>query len=140
LRWDENKKQGAYAGQKVYDHTRADHSHSRSTAPAPAAFSVASPTRANKLLAHDPLPMALRPAQRPQPPPALDALDAWTADQYQEQYVRQEPSVAPHPVAAPAQTQRRLAQELQERHAADASEEHIFGKSTAASILKTRPW
>ena len=166
LRWDENKKQGAYAGQKVYDHTRANHSRSlegprggergarrgnaEPTAPAPAAFAqvgdfyggdYCAPTQhANKLLAHDPQPMALRPAQRPQPPPAQDALDAWTANQYQEQYVRQEPSGAPRPVAAPVQNQRSLVQELQERHAAEASEEHVFGKSTAASILKTRPW
>jgi len=28
LKWNENKKQGAYAGQKVYDHSTADHSTS----------------------------------------------------------------------------------------------------------------
>ena len=150
LKWDETKKQGAYAGQKIYDHTRADHGRSLEgprggergsgarrgnaapAAPAPAEF----PTVGEFYGGTRPLRGGAA-SNHAAAPHTQDALDALNQYQNYSAHSRQAPQKAPQ---APQPNTRRLAQELQERHTAEASETHVFGNSTAASILKTRPW
>ena len=43
-------------------------------------------------------------------------------------------------LAMPARNERRLDEQRRQRNAAEANDVHVFGNSTAASILKTRPW
>ena len=43
-------------------------------------------------------------------------------------------------LAMPARNERRLDEQRRQRNAAEANDLHVFGNSTAASILKTRPW
>jgi len=158
LKWDESKKQGAYAGQKIYDHTRADHSRSLEgarggergagvrrgnaapAAPAPAEFPQVGEFYGGEYS----LPRGGAASNAPHVPAphTRDALDALRETNYNRQeYHGALSRPAPHQgPQAPQPNTRRLAQELQERHAAEASERHLFGNSTAASILKTRPW
>ena len=79
-----------------------------------------------------------------------DSLDVMVHElQRQEQsgaHLRKAPpfaEVQPPPqlyAPTPAHKKTRLEIEKQEQQAAKASEQHLFGNSTAASILKTRPW
>jgi hypothetical protein len=170
LKWDENKKQGAYKGQKVYDHTTADHSKSL----------LGQRSNVRRDMPADSKPPVVPPSEFPQygefyggggaPPrntahvPAgtskgngnvfshaephhygNDALDALTANNYQRQVehnsvCRLAPPQVHAQIAVGVHNNRRLQQEKQQRHALEATEQHLFGNSTAASILKTRPW
>ena len=156
LKWDENKKQGAYAGQKIYDHTRADHGRSLEGArggergagarrgnAAPAAPAPAEFPQVGEFYGGDCLLRGGAASSAPYVPAphTRDALDALRETNYNRQEHHALSRPAPHQgPQAPQPNPRRLAQELQERHAAEASEKHVFGNSTAASILKTRPW
>jgi hypothetical protein len=146
LKWDENRKQGAYKGQKVYDHTVADHSKSllghrgaqagsaaagRDKAPAPVApneFPQYGEFYGERRAA--PPRNALHPAQHAEQQQYAEPVPGSMAQFHQDKPVEHVPGgLRPLPARARALEESRL-----------ASEEHVFGNTTAASILKTRPW
>jgi hypothetical protein len=162
LKWDENKKQGAYKGQKVYDHNKADHSkslighHSKE---------AAGGSRENATAAHAPkefpqvgefygaLGQSAAPPHnvvhadlRQQAEPQYASLEGMALHQFphhpphvpHQQHFAQEQRL-PLP-AHGVPDNRRLGERRRQRHAEEAGEEHVFGNSTAAAILKTRPW
>lgn len=165
MKWDVNKKQGAYAGQKVYDHNTADHSKTlgqrggarRNGAAKPAAppsqfpqvgefygaeYAGAAPNSSagTSILSHHAEPYR------------QDSLDEYQNQRQEHHSANQRHAhqgVAPqeqhcvpsqYPPPPPAHKNRRLEIEKQQQQAAASSEKHVFGNSTAASILKTRPW
>ena len=209
LRWDENRKQGAYQGQRVYDHNKADHGAvmarnrggksgqvARLEAPAP----VAPPQERTNFNAHPQIGEFYQEEFSAPPRPIYPGLQSdfggytqaslamtaghngslaeehvWNATEGEkelqgrangeptrlQQYQRMEAAVplrqgqisytaasvqqpTQHTVAVdlamPARNERRLDEQRRQRNAAEANDDHVFGNSTAASILKTRPW
>ena len=209
LRWDENRKQGAYQGQRVYDHNKADHGTvmarnrggksgqvARLEAPAP----VAPPQQRTNFNAHPQIgefyQEEFSAPPRPTYPGVQSDFGGYTqaslamtaghngslAEEHVcnaiegekelqgrangeptrlQQYQRMEAAVplrqgqisytaasvqqpTQHTVAVdlamPARNERRLDEQRRQRNAAEANDAHVFGNSTAASILKTRPW
>lgn len=179
LKWNENKKEGAYKGQKVYDHTTADHgsafwrpdksgnvarSNMNHLAPASKAgptphseypqvgdFYKVAPPRAPPMVSSGEIqPGASIPyaSNRNLAHPEqnhLYARDEGSAIQ-RVSYGREVQGIMrPHPEpfdVAPvgSNSNRRLDEQRRRRNAEEADNSHVFGNSTAASILKTRPW
>uniref|UniRef100_A0A7S0H965 Uncharacterized protein n=1 Tax=Hanusia phi TaxID=3032 RepID=A0A7S0H965_9CRYP len=114
LKWDENRKQGAYSG-KVYDHNKADHSLAAKTR------ERALPERDEALSLAEAAPRML--PQYPTPPV------------YVEEELPEMRQMAPNP--------RRVSNKyslINEGMSTDGTYQHAFGRTTAPSVLQTRPW
>mmetsp|Transcript_29425 Transcript_29425/g.59834 ORF Transcript_29425/g.59834 Transcript_29425/m.59834 type:complete len:166 (+) Transcript_29425:172-669(+) len=147
LKWDENKKQGAYAGQKVYDHSKADHGASlRGNGKPPVNRAASFPSAAASNAAESVL--SCRMPHPPEQGGGLEGMAGYGAPVgggAAQGWTNLGPPRAAGQEVKPDGMQQPALMQQGSRRGMDVEVhfregDHQFGKTTAPSVLSTRPW